>query len=69
MISGEILNEGTPGLKWGGGTVLILKLKTLILSLLVVDAKEISETIILAAVGATVGFFVHLLLSKIFKKK
>lgn len=63
------LSDGAPGLGWGGGTVLIVKLKMTLLGLGgIVDWKAAAETVIMAAIGATVGFFVHLFWKTITKK-
>lgn len=64
------LDDGVPGLGWGGGTVLLIKVKVFILWMGgYLNYKQAIETIIMATIGATVGFFVHLFWKTVIKNK
>ena len=61
------VSDGTQGGVTGLILILIYRMQ-FIFSVVVIDNNELISTIILAAVGAVVGFFVHLILRLITKK-
>lgn len=62
-------NDGYPGLGWGGGTILLLNTQAVLDSLLgYMDLREAVTTAVMATLGATVGFFVHLFWTYVKKK-
>jgi len=58
-------HSGTTGGMWGGVTVLLFKINTIMNA---VSIGQLFETGILAAFGAIIGFFVHYCLEFLTKK-
>lgn len=59
------LQDGSPGQYWGGGAVLLLQVAELFTAL---SGPLLIRTIILAIIGATVGFLTQFILKFIGKK-
>ena len=66
------LQEGLSGITWGSVSAVLLRIKAIVLGQMalgdLVTTQELLSTTLLAALGAIVGFFVHLILKTIVKK-
>lgn len=63
------LSNNVEGMGWGAGTILFIKIRTIMYALVGnIRAEELGQTIVYAAIGATVGFFIHLFWNSVIKK-